>query len=60
MSLLSGGEVSQHVGTDVCTRDRSIWVPEPEMCVIQSMAQELLDRPRGVRGRQLAQFLEKL
>jgi Reverse transcriptase (RNA-dependent DNA polymerase) len=60
-SLLEPGQLIQHLGLDVCTVDRSIWVPEYKVKELINLAGQLLtDCRRPVPARRLSSFIGKL
>jgi hypothetical protein len=60
-SLLQPGQLIKHLGLDVCTVDRSIWVPEDKAAEVRRLAQEMLSASgQGMPAKTVARFVGKL
>jgi Reverse transcriptase (RNA-dependent DNA polymerase) len=60
-SLLEPGQLIQHLGLDVCTVDRSIWVPEYKTKEVIHLASSMLEHCRcPVPGRAVSRLVGKL
>jgi hypothetical protein len=60
-SLLDPGQLIQHLGLDVCTVNRSIWVPEYKTKEVIQLAGNLLQHcRRPVGGRAISSLVGKL
>ncbi len=60
-SLLEPGQLIQHLGLDVCTVDRSIWVPEYKTKEVIYLAGNMLEHCRcPVPGRVVSRLVGKL
>jgi Reverse transcriptase (RNA-dependent DNA polymerase) len=60
-SLLEPGQLIQHLGLDVCTIDRSMWVPEYKTKEVIHLASSMLEHCRGpVAGRAVSRLVGKL
>jgi hypothetical protein len=60
-SLLEPGQLIQHLGLDLCTVDRSIWVPEYKTMEVIHLAGNMLEHcRRPTSGRSVSSLVGKL
>jgi hypothetical protein len=60
-SLLGVGQLIRHLGLDICSIDKSVWVPEEKVLAVKSEASDILQGQGGkLSGRRVARLVGKI